>query len=192
MNLFRWRDFLTFGGLASFVTVGALYVHMGAAVDDPNRMQGIALMWVVALMFWAGYIAIVLTRKKLIDSITFTTKHNIYVIAGDFKIKQSDVEEIADNTISNWQNASNWYGCHKAVRQGLFLIIKPYPIKLHARLGKVAGYTIGKHMVVGYKQGIPLARTAIAHELGHVIHREWKGYLDEAESHSFMKKHKLP
>ena len=32
-------------------------------------------------------------KKRFLNSITFTTEHNIYVIAGDFKVSQSDIEK---------------------------------------------------------------------------------------------------
>ena len=191
MNLFRWKDFLTFGLLGLASTIASIYVTTNLSTETPNRAEAIGLMWVVTVLFWLGYIAILVMRNKFLNSITFTTAHNIYVIAGDFKVNKSDIEKETSETIIKWKTATNWYGCERSARQGLYLFIKPYPVQAHASLGKVAGYTVGKHMIIGYKPEEHISKTAYAHELGHVIHREWTGEINEKAAHDFMKNNKL-
>lgn len=58
---------------------------------------------------------------------------------------------------------------------------------------KLAGYTIYRKMVVGYKsKTISLEHTAFAHELGHVIQGTITGIWDEATHHARSKKYGLP
>ena len=120
--------------------------------------------------------------------IAFITKHGIAVIPNEFSVSKEKFEEIVDETISKWDQATNWYGAERSLKE-FCVIFKAYPIKLDSKLGNLAGYVIGANAVVAYNED--LHKTALAHELGHRIHVAWVGYPDQAESHAFMQENNL-
>jgi len=191
-HLFTLKHFLLFGLLSIASTILTIYFQINVQANTVNGTEGLALMWVITSLFWGVYAALLIKRWLFIKTITFTTRHNMHVITNGFDVDQSEVEKITDETATLWENATKWKGCSKAVRKELFLVCKPYPVQHLAKLDKVAGYTVGTNMIVGFKKDQPVADTAFAHELGHIIYYAKFKSWSEADSHAYMRRNKLP
>lgn len=183
-KVFRWIDFLSFGLLALAVTAVAIYAIIAGTNLTANA---IALLIVMSLAFYIPYVVILVARHKRLSKINFITKHGIAVFTGGFDVSKEEVENITAEAIILWKNATKWKDAQTAV-DGLFIYFKEYPVERN--LSKFAGYLIGKHAVIGWKED--LDKTALFHELGHAIHREWTGKSDNDAAHKFMKAHNLP
>jgi hypothetical protein len=189
-NIFRFIDAISFGMLAAIATSLAIYVHL-TSKTDPIPAQAYALLWVVAGSFWLIYGLLIYTRYKSIKQIRYVTRHGLLVCPGQFEVLQTDIENETALTITSWTTATGWEGCRDAIEsKPIYVFFKTFPVKTHWRSGLFAGYTIGQTIVVGFKPEI--AKTAFAHELGHLIHKKWKGYWSEKECHNFMQEKKLP
>lgn len=182
-NLFRWKDFFIFGGIALAVSALTIYALIyGIALDES------LMLIATSIVFWGMYGAVLLLRNNYLNKITFFTTQNIAVIANDFNVEFLDVQIVVNDTLNAWSKAIPGFNCEDAVN-GMIIIFKKYPVKMHARAGNLAGYLIGDTAVVGYKENIDA--TALAHEIGHRIFNEWVGYAAPESCHDFMKKHDL-
>lgn len=171
---------LAIAGICGYVTFFA-----GVAL----AWEPIALMWTTVAIFALIYLRSIALRKQYLDTITFVTKDGIIVIAGKFDVVYDEFETIVRKTTLAWNEAIGGdFESSKALDKTT-VIFEKFPVEHYTKKGSLSGYAIGKHIIVGFKE--PLESTALAHELGHIIHKEWIGYPDEQKSHEFMRQHKL-
>jgi hypothetical protein len=172
---------LIFAGVLSVPTGAFIYACLhGLAAQH----QGFALMLVVTLAFWAGYVAFLVNRKIYLNTITYVTKDDVGIITNGFNVKQSDIEALTAETIAKWNAACKFTGSAAGV-DGIVVEFKNPPVSPDfANYGNLAGYLIGGKAVVGYKDD--LKTTAFQHELGHAIYHEWTGTWDLDACHKFM------
>ena len=196
---FTLWDFLTFGGLAILVTAAAAYIQFGT---DQNT-EAYALMWVTAAGFWFVYAMLVRARWLWTRNVAFVTDQGLCVIFKDgCSYPQAEVEVEHTQMMEQWQQVLNSLGAKLEVpkaflpnffgdyafvtfKQGPLTHVKYYKLKL-------AGYTIGRHCIVGVDKLTSLHNTAFQHELGHVVYSTWKGFdNNNDEQHAFIKQHGL-
>ena len=185
-NLFRLIDVVSFGSPFIVCSTLTIYAACHGVTGSP-----LALLSVVSLAFLAIYVVILVARYRFIKRITFTTTHGLHVITHNFPISQNEIEQITESTIVSWAGVLQTYGqntgmCREAVKD-LYVFFKDFPII--NSFGKFAGYAYGDVVVVGYKAD--LNSTALAHELGHYIYKEWMGTFENTDCHAFMRKHNL-
>ena len=182
-KLFRLKDLLMFGAACSLPTFALIYSILHGLTGQP-----LAMLITVTACFWGLYGLFLYNRQRFLNKITFITKHKIAIIANGFTVKQSDIELLTDDSINKWNTACNFDRSAKAV-EGLWVEFKPFPITDHAKLGNLAGYTVGQNCVIGWKENI--AETAFQHELGHEIHHEFTGAWSNDACHKFMSNNQL-
>lgn len=156
--------------------------------------QALALMLVMASLYCAICVIIFWTRWKLIQQISYETKHGIYILCNGFPVAQKDVERITDDTINKWvvvlQNKGVKEPYNLAIISLKSLWIKWESFPIINSFGKFAGFAVGKNVTVGYKD--LLETTALAHELGHYIYGKWTNTFENTDCHQFMKDNNLP
>jgi len=184
MKIFRLSDALTFGLISLIVTIVTVYISFTVILDFESK----AILYTTALSFWAIYGLLIYFRYKWLQKITYVTYHKINIVSNNFDISHLDLETIIENTISKWENVTKWNNCANAL-EDVIVIFKKFPISHRSTIGKLAGYTIGKNIVVGYKED--LKYTALSHELGHVIYSAWKKSNSNQEQHDFIKNNNL-
>ena len=188
ISLIRPLDLATFG--VPIVAVSALTTY---AYLQGTTGEALAMLVVLTVCFVGIYVAFLVWKYKFLSTIYFTTKHGLHVINNEFVVSKAKIEEITEDTILEWaavieklEKASpgSWVQrCRKCI-DGLFVSFEPFPI-IHSSMGKLAGYAVGDNVVVGYKED--LDRTALAHELGHYMHKEKMGYFDNEMEHDFIR-----
>lgn len=183
-KLFRWLDILTFCGVNSIPTFCLIYSLCYGLSGQPLFMVSL-----VTACFWGCYFLFLYNRKKYLNRITFVTKHQIAIIANEFSVKQSDIENLTDEIIQKWNAACNFNKSAESL-VGLWVEFRPFPVILHSKINPLAGYLIGNSSVVGWKED--LKSTAFQHELGHKIHEVYAGYASNDACHKFMTDHSLP
>jgi hypothetical protein len=197
-NPFNLWDFITFGGAAILVTVAAILVQL-----TDQDFQAYALMWTTAAGFWFVYAMMVRTRWTWYRNVSFVTDQGLCVVfKDDCSYPQVEVEAEHTQMMEQWQQVLNRLGVKlevpKAFRPNFFgdyafVTFKKGPLT-HVKYYKIklAGYTIGRHCIVGVDKLASLHNTAFQHELGHVVYSTWKGFdNNNDEEHAFIKEHGL-
>jgi len=194
VRTFRWIDFLTLAlpgiAVAIITILMAVFTQSGTV-----SVAAYALMSTVSVAFLFIYGFFVYERHKFIARVDFVTKQDLAVITNGFKIKQSDVEQLTELTISSWQSVTGWTGVKSAIDKGhddlLWVEFKSGTVECDQVVGKLAGYTIGRSIVVGFAERPNLDDTAFRHELGHVIFSAWKNNYDQSAEHAYIREHGL-
>lgn len=181
-TLIKPLDLVTFGAPGVIATALTIYAYTQGISGSP-----LALLIVTSAAFLAIYVALVCYRYSLISKITFTTKHGLHIIDNGFPVDKAEVEAVTETTIHDWSAILSPDRCQDSISE-LVVSFEQYPI-YHNTMGKLAGYAIGDNVVVGFKK--PLDSTALAHELGHFIYKEYSGVFDNKQCHAFMKEHGL-
>ncbi|UCC74972.1 MAG: hypothetical protein JSV86_10600 [Gemmatimonadota bacterium] len=168
-DVFQWWDFFTYGLFAIFATVlGVLAVRSRRRNSDKKWWQWAGLAVVVAF-FWFGYIMVLSWRADLADRVACVTKHGLVMVEdGGVVPVCEDVEAETERVLAAWDRAG--VDGRSALNVGVMVFIKPMPFGLHTKPGKYAGFAkpYARAIAVGF-DGRELSRTALAHELGHVI-----------------------
>lgn len=171
---------LTFGLAALLATAASVAV---IATHQEGQVIGISVA--AALIVWGIYARLVYARWAIWRRVKFTTDHGLRVVIdltiADYSTAESlrlGIEAATEDALIRWENA----GCAKArgYLRDCFLVLKPYPFELHDWTGKYRGVTLRnlKAMLVGYRTQMPTS--ALGHEIGHVVLREWGKPWDEA------------
>lgn len=182
--IFRIKDFISFGIPSIVFTLLAAFVSF-----EVRDLQANLLMWTLAASGWLVYLIALLTRARFVGRISFIVAPGIYVITNDLPVDRKQFKNIVESTIIRWSEATK----SKEVVEWLKDVYVVFDDKLLTsshRPGLFYGYVIGKTAYVVFKTD--LKKTALAHELGHIIHAAWTGTMNENSSHKFMKAHKLP
>jgi len=161
------------------------------------------LMTATGLGFFFVYWRVIVIRKKEIAGFVLVggPKYGFAVNFGDYIGAGQTHEDLLNlwmTTADKWV-AAGWTldQIHNALNQDyIWVWFKPEDaagtIDLPRQAGKVAGYTIYRQMVIGYKQGMPFEKTAAAHELGHVIQGTITNVWDQTIHHQRSKELGLP
>lgn len=186
-KLFRLSDALLFVGTNAIPTGAFIYACLHSLSSQP---QAFALMLVVTVCFWAGYVAFLLNRRAYLNTFSYVTKDTVAIITNGFDVKQADIEALTADSIVKWNAACQFDRAANGV-EGLVVEWKTFPVTPENRnFGTLAGYLIGAKAVVGYKSDLKI--TAFQHELGHAIYKEYTGEWNNDACHAFMKLHNLP
>lgn len=202
--VFRWWDFVSFGLLGVYTFAFLIYglVH-GVQGSASAVAQWPYLMTATGLAFFFIYWRVILIRKREIAGFVLLggPKYGFAVNFGDYLGAGEPKEVLLDlllTTADRWV-AAGWTleQIHGALNEDyIWVWFKPEDtsgyIDLPRQAGKVAGYTVYRQMVIGYKQGEPFARTAAAHELGHVIQGTITHVWDQTIHHARSKELGLP
>lgn len=190
---FTLADALSFGGVSALMT--ALGVYAVASVGTAGLP-----VFLPALLGWGIYAWLVSLRKKLIDSYPHMTSHGIMVDLGAAKSKwsMSDIEAEVDRAVGMTADAlGKSSGNMRAVleEKHVWLRIMPGPIQHpQDRKVKVAGFVTqgGQCMRVGIEKSMTsIDKSALAHEVGHVLLGRCWGDWDQVKHHAFMVEHGL-
>lgn len=187
VQVFRWIDFITFGivGIVTNLILG--YFLFQSGFDLQTKM----LLGCVGLAFWLPYVGTLLTRASWKKNVTYITKHGIPVITNGFPIARLDVEQETDRAIADWNYVLERNDSEESI-QDVIVTFKKHPVaETGTTKRKLNGFLKAKNAIIGYKPDKSLHNTALHHELGHEIHRDWVGYYSNSESHKFMRKHGL-
>lgn len=171
-STFQWWDFFTYG-LAAIVATALAGLAVYKRRLNPNKKwwQWAGLGLVVAF-FWFGYIMVLTWRADLVDRVECVTKHGLIMVHdGGTMPACAAVGAETDRVIAAWNNVPG-ISAADALDDGVMVFVKPLPFSLHTQPGKFAGFTKphATAIAVGF-DGRELSKTALGHELGHVILR---------------------
>lgn len=179
-----WRSDLLTYGLAAWTTS---LVIAGAA------LAGVELAWssaAIAAGMWALWFGKVGLRAHLRRRISFVTRHGVAVVTHGLSVYPPPLEAYLDWFIQLWEHETQWPVAQAL--DGVLIVWKPAPWELHRTLGWVArqGWPTDRTVVVGYHND--LIRSALGHELGHVVMRAWCKQGSETALRSYALDHGLP
>jgi hypothetical protein len=196
-SLFRLKDVLAFMLPALIITILGTYAAItGVEVEGTSPIVAIGLIYAVAAVMWVIYGILVFSRWKYYNKIDFVTKHGWFVVTNGCNIKKEDIENEVDETIALWKSKAMWVDeiwdkANREINKDWWLFCEPGKIE-HERLGSLAGYVTGDNIVIGFVGVRPIQRTALAHEVGHILHKAYWGLLDNREAHNFITNNDLP
>lgn len=188
-------DLLTIA-LGGFVAAATLIYLAVVGVDGPGAKQGVALLAVVGLAFFAFWGIFAYNRKKWLDSFDWFPNYNLMIQSNGYSLPAGDeIDGVVLRTIQAWKpfharagellcSDINWVYFRKDLNE----------TALNPTKKKVNGFTVaGSHVIeVDFNNKLDsLEKTAFAHELGHVIHGLATGGWDQEEHHRFMNEHGL-
>jgi hypothetical protein len=182
IKIFRLLDLLFL--FPALVTLGLAY-HVHVAGDS---VQGTVLMFVVGAVFLAIYLTVLITRFIYASKVDYVTKHNIAVVQNGYAAMEGEFTEQTEASINSWAQKVPTYkkDAGEVLKESdLIVVFKPFPFKIGSLAKLFYGVTMGSFIGVGYRD--PLSRTALQHELNHVIYHDWKGNWNQKEHHDFFK-----
>lgn len=189
-RVFRWIDALTFGLAAILATSAAVWAQ---TTEQPTSAY--VVTWVTAAGFWFVYGMLLLGRLRLRQNVSYVSRHGLIIMWPDQRPTplRQEVEDLTEQVLAAWVDALDGKRSPRVRRavEGLFVIWKPFPFSHRARPGfKFTGLASGNTILVGYRE--PLATTAFAHELGHIIYMAVQGPHTEEEFAAFTSVRGLP
>jgi hypothetical protein len=164
MNIFRWKDFLTFALPSLLFTIGALVSTLNG---KNSYVPMLVCLWVVAAVGWGLYGFMLFKRWRRASGVTFRTKHGMAVITGGRPVTALQVEKEVDRTFTMWGLRSGLRLPNAHDVHGLVVIFKDYPFESHG--AELAGLQKDNIVVVGWKP--LLEQTALGHEVGHYLYK---------------------
>jgi len=192
-RVIRLIDFLTFG-LAAIVSAG---LAAWAAVTPGNAVIGVVIAALAALGFSFVYAALLGRRLAFARDIAYVTRHGLIVMKSEWTPIRVFVEKETERVVVLWEKAALTESANpKIIRGALQNVVVRWasaPFTLHIRPGfKWMGMTSGsgESMMVGHVE--PLERSALGHEIGHVILMDWKMDGTEETLKSYQEKHGTP
>jgi hypothetical protein len=126
-------------------------------------------MLLIVVGFWSGYISVLSWRYDLRKRVTCVTPHGtIFVKDGGVVPACADLTDEIDRTLAAWRAVPDVLLPGKL---DVMVFIKPMPFEVHKSPGnRFAGLAKPFDNVIGVGfDGRPVAQTALAHELGHII-----------------------
>jgi hypothetical protein len=129
-----------------------------------------------------------LTNGGLID---YRTRHGIGVVENGWEVGQPAVEAAIDETLAAWRAKAPELGDPARALAGAHVVLRPLPFHRPCPVAACAGSIYyGRTVYVGV--ALPLSRSALAHELGHLIYRGLTGQEGEVAYQAFAKERGLP
>ena len=190
-QVFTLWDALTFGLMAVIVTVLALVVTFNGLNRDKPWWRWVGL-YLVVLLFWGGYANVVKWRYDLKQRVVCVTPHaTIFVKDGGVVPDCTDVTKEIDRTLDAWRKVPDLTIPDKL---DLMVFIKPFPFEMHKHPGnKFAGFAKPWDAMIGvWFDGRPVEKTALAHELGHIILFKAGQKQDETTFKSYADQYGVP
>lgn len=196
MNKPRWYQPLDL--IPIFVAAGISGYAFIHGFEAEHKTQAAVMLVAVPVLICAIVLLGWWNRKKYLDSFTWypaygfmiDTKKGGYLLPAEHEFDQF-VASVIRSWMPHHPNAElimksrvKWLHFRKGMDEK--------PIK--ASWGLVKGITVqgGSSIYVDYNSKLdPIERTALAHELGHIIHGLATGGWDQEEHHAFAKKHGL-
>jgi hypothetical protein len=200
--VFRWYDFLTFG-VPAVVATGAAVGLLLSSPETDRVGEARVLVCVVATVFWFVYAMLVWSRSRFLARFTIMTKHGIMVECGGYQSTLRGIENEIDRAFAMYEAQGIAAGLllgpkSRTITDNGYVWVTFKPGPFHVSIpGKatIMGFVRagGNHAVVAYKHPDDTpSRTALAHELGHIVlGRHWNDW-SEARHHSFQQAHGLP
>jgi len=195
-KIFNWLDFFTFGMLSLAALALTVFVWFSQV-----QFQAKALTTVVALTFSSIYVAILIMRKKSIDSADFYTFNGWAILnqSSNTNIHPDMINAEIERTINLWKKVIEWNNdCDAAIAKNYKVIFKDGILEEYPGGIKITGNTISSkfgafdgELEIGLAEK-PIEQTAFAHEIGHVIYNGKFGILDNEKTHAYMAEHNLP
>lgn len=182
-KLFRIIDMLMPGSLGPITTVIAVLVAMSAGVALSAKL----LMFAVAACMWFIYGAMIYNRYQYLKKIDYITSDGVGIISNGIKLERAQLESITKNMISKWETVIKWGESTTAIYGTIIIFTNP-PLELNGV--KYNGYTINNVCHVAMILPDP-DKTAMEHEMGHVIYNAWTNTYDNDACHAYMKAHGL-
>ena len=196
-SIFRLFDFLTFGLVALAAVAIAVYIS-----TTKQSSTALLITWLCAFSFVGLYIVYVATRAKYLAGFPYMTSHGVLIDPGDMnwgvQAFEEEIERIVlmyeDPKLKLEKHASNLLSPRGAFAFDDYVFVRmtrgplPHPHKYGA---KVAGFVpVGGNVayVVYSNASQELKRTALGHELGHIILGRcwgWNNWKPE-QHHRFM------
>lgn len=177
-KLFTLIDTLTFGGLALAALVLALIASFNG-LNDHVPLRGWVILWVTVTLFWAIYARYLQLRHRALKKIKYITKHGLIMMDDGGKMpSREEVEAETERTLAAWQ--APWEDRAKkypkvetpaeVLARGVNVWVREAPFQLHGKGPKFMGFArpFTLQIAVGM-DGRPMERTALAHELGHLL-----------------------
>lgn len=171
------------------------FIHGYEAKD--HTLAGVALVAVPVLM-WTIWGGAVWRRKKYLDSCTWFPKYG-FIIDTENETYLLPAEQEFDDFVASV--IASWKPFHPTAELLMKKNVKwlyfrkdmdEKPIKPSWGLNKGITVAGGSAIYVDYNFRLdPIEKTALAHELGHVIRGLATGVWDQVEHHAFMKKNHL-
>lgn len=183
-RVISWNVGGAFLFFAAVIVVAAICVSIFASAG----IQANLLMWLTALTFLVIAGLVMFFRAKELKKVSFNGKYNIDVLTNGFDIKKEDFDKEVSEVVEDWSKVIENHNIEDAL-DGVIVEFEEYPVKHPQDGSEVAGYTRGSYIAVGYRNG--LKSSALAHELGHIIYRDWSGKQDQKSAHEFVKENNL-
>lgn len=173
-KVFRWIDFLTFGLAAMLASSLAVW-----ATAAPNPLVGRLITVAMALGFVGIYGVLLARRIAFAKRIAYQTIHGLVVMRSPQTPAQQALELETERVEAVWEMAIR---AEKADRRlirrafaGVVVEWKTAPFAMSLRPGfRWMGLTSGTGRLVQVGRIDPLEKSALGHELGHVILMAWK------------------
>lgn len=174
--------------LATFISF--LFINVAVEVDN---IQAVILMLIMALSGWAAYGYVLWKRAVYYSAIRYKTKHGLWVAPYDTGVTRKMVEDEIDRTVSMWEDVTRRHLVPDYEDWILEIKKDVLPHPFYGALGpQFNGYILGNKIVVGHGTRRPMTRTALAHEIGHLLHAKLTGKMRDQECHQFMERNRLP
>lgn len=176
MWLLNWKDLLSFGVAGLLATIAAvLALVYGGMEKGLIACAAAAVVWVIYLRgrIWP--------RWRLWKKAVGVTRHGLRVVPEDVPVGKLElvggVERATELALMDWEDAAG--ARVREMVRGTVLIVQAAPFEMHGWGGKYRGVTLrgSKTVVVAWRS--PMDRSALGHELGHVILREMGERWDE-------------
>lgn len=175
-GVFNVMDALTFGGAALIATVLAGIATYRRDLNKHKAWWQWVGLWTVVALFWAGYAVSVQWRYDLTTRVLCATEHGLVLVAEDPDAKAPSCDELKAETervLKAWDKVWLPGQSAAALHSGVMVFVKKMPFGLHGKPPEFAGFAkpYFRAIAVGF-DGRPLERTALGHELGHIIMHE--------------------
>lgn len=190
---FRFLDFLYHGIPALLLIALAAYVQ-----TTPQSTEAYALMWTLAALFVGVYALVLYWRHSWLNSFDFVTKHGLVVKLNGYETTRIEIEEETERLIAQYEDQGFPARKMLAPDRRMLDVAHTYVHFQHGymdhpnpaeRPAKVAGWVrAGGHLVaVSYlTRQQPVAKTAFAHELGHIVLGRFNGLWGDDSHHKIM------
>lgn len=195
------NDFVSFGGVALVMTVGALVVTLWGETD--NIVAAAVLGWTVATVAWGIYGRLVWGRWQHLKQFDLMIDYGIMVARNGYLASSIELKAEVARFVSLYK--PHFSDVEKALtHERLWVVFHPGIIENVGAYEKVAGFVRvrGRVLHVAYFKKLsdkyvpdptrPVERTALAHELGHVVLGYCWNDWSQGRHHTFMKDEGLP
>jgi hypothetical protein len=198
----QFGDFIAFG-LGGVVCIGLLIYGLIVGFESSSVGQAPFILAATAAGFLLVYWNVIKIRKNNLKDFVLLggPEYGFLVNAGGYPSnKLSELKTIVNDTVKAWEKVAvdDPAFSPEAIANALnadyiWVWFKPGDIHpLFKPAAKLAGYTIHRKMVVGYRsEDTSLIRTAFVHELGHIIQGTITGVWDNDIHHARSKKYNI-